>query len=324
MLAGLPESTETLGFKQDQLIHAALDQGGVCISEAAFLIVHYPPAKKVVMKMNFAGRELDMSRCHVMGILNVTPDSFSDGGQFVRMEAALSKAHQMVADGAAFIDVGGESTRPGAASVSVQEELDRVCPVVEAISRDLDVIVSVDTSTPEVMSQAAALGAGLINDVRALQKDGALAVAASTGVPVCLMHIQGEPKTMQERPEYRNVIREVSEFLTRRVRAAEAAGIAAQDIILDPGFGFGKNLQHNLRLLASLEQLQALGHPLMVGMSRKSMLGQITGRELDQRLPASLAVATIAAMKGASIVRAHDVRETMDAVRVVAAVKESG
>ncbi|MFC7293351.1 dihydropteroate synthase [Marinobacter aromaticivorans] len=276
------------------------------------------------MKMNFAGRELDMSRCHVMGILNVTPDSFSDGGQFVRMEAALSKAHQMVADGAAFIDVGGESTRPGAASVSVQEELDRVCPVVEAISRDLDVIVSVDTSTPEVMSQAAALGAGLINDVRALQKEGALAVAASTGVPVCLMHIQGEPKTMQERPEYRNVIREVSEFLTRRVRAAEAAGIAAQDIILDPGFGFGKNLQHNLRLLASLEQLQALGHPLMVGMSRKSMLGQITGRELDQRLPASLAVATIAAMKGASIVRAHDVRETMDAVGVVAAVKESG
>ncbi|GGE53667.1 dihydropteroate synthase [Streptosporangium jomthongense] len=324
MLAGPPESTETLGFKQDQLIHAALDQGGVCISEAAFLIVHYPPAKKVVMKMNFAGRELDMSRCHVMGILNVTPDSFSDGGQFVRMEAALSKAHQMVADGAAFIDVGGESTRPGAASVSVQEELDRVCPVVEAISRDLDVIVSVDTSTPEVMSQAAALGAGLINDVRALQKEGALAVAASTGVPVCLMHIQGEPKTMQERPEYRNVIREVSEFLTRRVRAAEAAGIAAQDIILDPGFGFGKNLQHNLRLLASLEQLQALGHPLMVGMSRKSMLGQITGRELDQRLPASLAVATIAAMKGASIVRAHDVRETMDAVGVVAAVKESG
>lgn len=274
-----------------------------------------------VMEMKFAGRVLDMSRCHVMGVLNVTPDSFSDGGRFTQHGAALLKARQMVADGAVFIDVGGESTRPGAAKVSVQEELDRVCPVIETISQDLDVIVSVDTSAPEVISQAAELGAGLVNDVRALQKNGALAAAASAGVPVCIMHIQGEPKTMQERPEYQNVLRDVGTFLTQRVRAALRAGIESHNIILDPGFGFGKNLEHNLRLLASLDQLQALGHPLLVGMSRKSMLGHITGREIDERLPASLAAATISAMKGASIIRAHDVRETVDAVKVAMAVK---
>lgn len=276
------------------------------------------------MEMTFAGRTLDMSRCHVMGILNVTPDSFSDGGRFNQLDAALLRARQLVADGAAFIDVGGESTRPGAAKVSVQEELDRVCPVVEAISRELDVVVSVDTSTPEVMTQSAALGAGLINDVRALQRDGALSAAAGAGIPVCIMHIQGEPQTMQERPEYRNVLREVGEFLSERVRAAQGAGVAAGNIILDPGFGFGKNLDHNLRLLASLEQLQALGHPLLVGMSRKSMLGHIVGRDVNERLPASLAAATISALKGAGIVRVHDVRETVDAVSVAMAVKEAG
>lgn len=275
------------------------------------------------MEMKFAGRVLDMSRCHVMGVLNVTPDSFSDGGRFNQYSAALFKARQMVADGAAFIDVGGESTRPGAARVSVQEELDRVCPVVEAISRELDVVVSVDTSTPEVMSQAVELGAGLVNDVRALQREGALVAAANAGVPVCIMHIQGEPETMQDQPEYQNVLREVGEFLTQRVRAAVQAGIEAQNIILDPGFGFGKSLEHNLRLLASLERLQALGHPLLVGMSRKSMLGYITGREVDERLPASLAAATISTMKGASVIRAHDVRETVDAVKVATAVKEA-
>lgn len=275
------------------------------------------------MEMKFAGRVLDMSRCHVMGVLNVTPDSFSDGGQYNRLDAALLRARQMVTDGAVFIDVGGESTRPGAVGVTAQQELDRVCPVVEAISRELDVIVSVDTSTPEVMAQAVGLGAGLINDVRALQRDGALAAAASAGVPVCIMHIQGEPEIMQDRPEYQNVLREVSEFLTGRIRAAGQAGIPASQVILDPGFGFGKNLEHNLRLLASLEQLQVLGHPLLVGMSRKSMLGQITGREIDERLPASLAAATISALKGASIVRAHDVRETVDAIRVAMAVKEA-
>ncbi|PCM44587.1 dihydropteroate synthase [Marinobacter sp. ANT_B65] len=275
------------------------------------------------MEMSFAGRALNMSRCHVMGVLNVTPDSFSDGGRFNRLDAALLKARQMVCDGAAFIDVGGESTRPGAARVSVQEELDRVCPVVEAISRELDVVVSVDTSTPEVMSQAVSLGAGLINDVRALQREGAASAAARAGVPVCVMHIQGEPETMQDRPVYENVLREVGEFLSMRVRVAVKAGVSARNIILDPGFGFGKNLEHNLRLLASLEQLHVLGHPLLVGMSRKSMLGQITGREVDERLSASLAAATISAMKGAGIVRVHDVRETVDAVRVATAVMEA-
>jgi dihydropteroate synthase len=276
------------------------------------------------MKMNFAGRELDMSRCHVMGVLNVTPDSFSDGGQFNRPDAALVRARQMVADGATFIDIGGESTRPGATPVSLQEELDRVCPVVEAAARELDAVISVDTSAPEVMAETAKLGAGLINDVRALQRDGAPEVAAKAGIPVCIMHIQGEPDTMQDRPEYRNVRREVSAFLTERIRVAEHAGIRPENILLDPGFGFGKSLEHNLQLLASLEQMQILGHPLLVGVSRKSMLGHITGREVNERLPASLAAATIAAMKGASIIRVHDVRETVDAIRVVAAVKEAG
>lgn len=276
------------------------------------------------MKMSFAGRELDMSRCHVMGVLNVTPDSFSDGGQFNRPDAALARARQMVSDGATFIDIGGESTRPGATPVSVQEELDRVCPVVEAAARELDAVISVDTSAPEVMVEAAKLGAGLINDVRALQRDGAPEVAARAGIPVCIMHIQGEPDTMQDRPEYRNVRREVSAFLTERIRVAELAGIRPENILLDPGFGFGKSLEHNLQLLASLEQMQILGHPLLVGVSRKSMLGHITGRDVNERLPASLAAATIAAMKGASIIRVHDVRETVDAVRVMAAVKEAG
>ncbi|KMQ76364.1 dihydropteroate synthase [Marinobacter subterrani] len=276
------------------------------------------------MKMNFAGRELDMTRCHVMGVVNVTPDSFSDGGKFNRPDVALERARQMVADGAAFIDIGGESTRPGAAPVSVQEELDRVCPVVEAVARELDVVISVDTSAPEVMAEAARLGAGLINDVRALQREGAPEAAAQASVPVCIMHIQGEPDSMQDNPAYRNVRREVSSFLTERMRVAELAGVRPENIILDPGFGFGKSLEHNLQLLAALEQLHILGHPLLVGMSRKSMLGHITGRDVNERLPASLAAATISAMKGASIIRVHDVRETVDAVRVVTAVKEAG
>ncbi|EMP55314.1 7,8-dihydropteroate synthase [Marinobacter santoriniensis NKSG1] len=275
------------------------------------------------MEMNFAGRVLDMSRCHVMGILNVTPDSFSDGGRFNSPEAALARARQMIDDGATFIDVGGESTRPGAAPVSLQEELDRVCPVVEAISRELDTVISVDTSSPEVMTESAKLGAGLINDVRALQREGAPEAAADADIPVCIMHIQGEPDTMQDRPSYRNVRRDVSSFLTERMRVAEAAGVRPENIVLDPGFGFGKTLEHNLQLLASMEQLHILGHPLLIGISRKSMLGQITGREVNERLPASLAAATIAAMKGAGIVRVHDVRETVDAIRVVAAMKEA-
>ncbi|XOB91947.1 dihydropteroate synthase [Pseudomonadota bacterium 24LQ007] len=275
------------------------------------------------MKMNFAGRELDLSRCHVMGILNVTPDSFSDGGRFNSRESALVRARQMVSDGASFIDVGGESTRPGASEVSTQEELDRVCPVVEAIAKELDTVISVDTSNPVVMAETARLGAGLINDVRALQREGAPDVAAKAGIPVCIMHIQGEPDTMQDDPRYRNVRREVSSFLTERMRVAEQAGIRADNIILDPGFGFGKSVEHNYQLLATLEQLHILGHPLLVGVSRKSMLGAVTGRDVNERLPASLAAATISALKGASILRVHDVRETVDAVRIVTAVKEA-
>lgn len=293
----------------------AARQGGVSLSGQLL----QPP-----MQMNFAGKILDLSRCHVMGILNVTPDSFSDGGRFNRPDVALQRARQMVADGASFIDVGGESTRPGAAPVSVQEELDRVCPVVEVIRRELDTVISVDTSSPDVMREAATLGAGLINDVRSLTREGALEAAVAAELPVALMHMKGEPGVMQERPEYRNLLREVSGFLMDRVRVVERAGIPADRILLDPGFGFGKTLEHNLELLHSLERMKILGHPLFVGMSRKSMLGQITGREVEERLPASIAVATIAAMKGASVIRVHDVRETMDAVRVVAALEEAG
>jgi len=275
------------------------------------------------MKMNFAGRLVDLSRCQVMGILNVTPDSFSDGGRFTTADAALVRARTMVEDGASFIDVGGESTRPGAEPVSTQEELDRVCPVVEAIARELDTVISVDTSNPAVMEEVVRLGAGLINDVRALQREGAPEVAAKAGVPVCIMHIQGEPDTMQNNPRYHNVRRDVSSFLTERMRVVEKAGVRPENIILDPGFGFGKTVDHNIQLLATLEQLHLLGHPLLIGVSRKSMLGAITGRDVNERLPASLAAATISAMKGASILRVHDVRETVDAVKVVAAVKEA-
>ncbi|PFG11149.1 MULTISPECIES: dihydropteroate synthase [unclassified Marinobacter] len=273
------------------------------------------------MMMNFAGRTLDMTQCHVMGVLNVTPDSFSDGGRFDRPQQALAHARQMVEDGASFIDVGGESTRPGAKPVSLQQELDRVCPVVEAIAGELDVVISVDTSAPQVMTQAAALGAGLINDVRALTREGALQAAANTGLPVSLMHSQGEPDTMQNNPQYQDVCAQVSLFLAQRILAAQGVGIDSSRIMLDLGFGFGKSLEHNLQLLARAEQFTVLGYPLLLGLSRKSMLGAITGRNVEERLPASLATATICAMKGASVVRVHDVRETVDVVKIAAAIK---
>ncbi|WP_204355719.1 dihydropteroate synthase [Marinobacter bohaiensis] len=271
--------------------------------------------------MNFAGHELDLSQSHVMGIVNMTPDSFSDGGNYNRLDAALVRAESFVRDGATFIDIGGESTRPGAADVSVQEELDRVCPLVEAIRERLDVAISVDTSQPEVIRESAARGAGLINDVRALQLDGALEAAAEIGLPVCLMHMKGQPRSMQAQPHYDNVVADVSAFLMDRVAEAKAAGVRGENIILDPGFGFGKTLEHNLQLLAGLEQMNALGYPLLVGMSRKTMLGDITGRDVSERLPASLAVATISAMSGSAIIRVHDVRETVDAVKVVTALR---
>lgn len=267
-------------------------------------------------------RELDLSFCRVMGVLNVTPDSFSDGGQFHsgdRLDPGrvLSRAEQLVADGAAILDVGGESTRPGASPVSLQEEMDRVVPMVEAIAARLDVVISVDTSSPEVMVAAAAAGAGLINDVRALQRPGAPAAAASLGLPVCLMHMQGSPESMQASPDYNDVVDDVADFLKMRINAAIDAGIEQSAILLDPGFGFGKTVDHNLRLLNRLGQLKALGYPVLVGLSRKSMIGRILGRDVGQRMPASVALAVIAAERGAAIVRCHDVAETVDALAML-------
>ncbi|MGK8709733.1 dihydropteroate synthase [Metapseudomonas otitidis] len=266
-------------------------------------------------------RVLDLGRPHVMGILNVTPDSFSDGGRFSQRDAALRHASAMVASGATLIDVGGESTRPGARPVSPTEELERVAPVVEAIARELDVIISLDTSTPAVMREGARLGAGLINDVRALRRDGALDAAADSGLPVCLMHMRGEPGNMQDAPAYDDVVREVGEFLQERMRACGEAGIPEERIVLDPGFGFAKSLQHNLVLFRHLAELGRLGRPLLVGVSRKSMIGQVLGRDVDQRLYGSLGLAALAVSKGACILRVHDVAETVDVIRMIAAVE---
>ena len=256
-----------------------------------------------------------------MGILNVTPDSFSDGGRFTARDAALRHAEGMLKAGATLIDVGGESTRPGARAVSPVEELERVAPIVEAIAAELDVIISVDTSTPAVMREAARLGAGLINDVRSLGRDGALDAAADTGLPICLMHMRGEPGTMQDNPCYPDIVAEVRGFLAERMAACAAAGIAADRLILDPGFGFAKTLEHNLSLFRHLEALHELGRPLLVGVSRKSMIGKVLGHEVGGRLYGSLALAALAINKGAHILRVHDVAETVDVVRMLAAVE---
>ena len=255
-----------------------------------------------------------------MGILNVTPDSFSDGGCFLRLEDAVRRALAMEAQGAAVIDVGGESTRPGAPEVGLEEELERVIPVIEALQKVLKVPISVDTSKPEVMREAVAAGAGLINDVNALRAEGAVETAAELGVPVCLMHMQGTPRTMQQAPAYEDVVAEVKSFFEERMRACAEAGIPRERLLLDPGFGFGKTLEHNLALLRNLGAFTLLGRPLLVGLSRKSMLGAITGRETGGRLAASLAAAVLAVERGALLVRVHDVAETVDALRVAMAV----
>ena len=268
-------------------------------------------------------RELDLSHPHVMGILNVTPDSFSDGGRFNRLGDALAHVADMLSAGATLIDVGGESTRPGAEPVPVDEELDRVVPMVEAITSRFDVVVSVDTSTPEVMAESAIAGACLINDVRALERPGALQAAATTGLPVCLMHRQGEPGTMQDAPRYSSVLDDVSAYLERRVAACEGVGIAHDQLLLDPGFGFGKSLEHNLKLFARMDQLRPSGFPLLVGVSRKSMIGHVLDRPVEQRLYGSLALAALAVNAGAKIIRAHDVAETMDVVRMADAVVQA-
>lgn len=280
------------------------------------------------MQLHAGAHRLDLSRPLVMGILNTTPDSFSDGGicyqgENLSLDLALARARQMLAEGAAIIDVGGESTRPGAAPVSAQQELDRVIPVVECLVRECNAVVSVDTSTAQVMTEAARAGAALINDVRALRREGALAAARATGLPVCLMHMQGEPQTMQLRPEYDDPVTDVCEFLQERISACIAAGIDHKKLLLDPGFGFGKTLQHNLALLRRLPELTALGYPVLVGLSRKSMLKTLLGRELDARMPGSLALALLAAQQGASIIRVHDVAATADVLAVWSAVSPS-
>ena len=258
----------------------------------------------------------------VMGILTVPPDSFSDGGRFVGRDAATRQAEAMARDGAHIIDIGGESTRPGAADVSEQEELERVIPVIEAVVATVDVPVSIDTSKPAVMHAAVAAGASMINDIRALREEGALQAAVALQRPVCLMHMLGQPRTMQQQPEYGDVVAEVRDFLARRVRECVAAGLPEDSIIVDPGFGFGKMPRHNIELLSNLRQLRTIGRPILVGLSRKSTLGDLTGRDVAERMPASIAAAVIAVIKGAAIVRVHDVRETVDALRVAAAVME--
>jgi dihydropteroate synthase len=270
-----------------------------------------------------AGKPLDLSRPRVMGILNVTPDSFSDGGLFDSVAQAVEHATHMVEEGAAIIDVGGESTRPGAAEVPVDEELRRVIPVIDALHDSLDVPVSIDTRKPEVMQAAVAAGAGLINDVTALQTPGAVKLAAQLGVPVCLMHMQGTPESMQEQPSYADVVTEVKGFLLERAEACMQHGIDRNNILLDPGFGFGKTTTHNLQLLQHLEQLVAAGFPVLVGLSRKSMIGQILGLPVDQRLYAGLALAVLAAWQGAAIVRCHDVRQTREAILMCQAVRDA-
>ncbi len=266
-------------------------------------------------------KRLALSSPIVMGILNVTPDSFSDGGQYSSYELACQHADDMVAQGAGMIDIGGESTRPGAAEVSLADELARVIPLVKYVAAHHDVWISVDTSKPEVMRQAVAAGAHLINDVRALMEPGALQAAAELQVPICLMHMQGEPKSMQFAPTYHNVIEEVSAFLTERIEACLRAGIPRELLILDPGFGFGKSLEHNYELLAKLDSFAQFDLPILIGLSRKSMVGNLLAKPTSERLAGSLAGAMIAAQKGAHIIRVHDVTETVDMLKVLQATQ---
>lgn len=267
---------------------------------------------------------IELDSPSVMGVINVTPDSFSDGGKFLVPDDALQEAGKMVNAGAQILDIGGESTRPGATPVGEQEELDRVIPIIEAIGAEFDVAVSIDTSKPGVMRAAVAAGAAMINDVCALQADGALAAAVELQKPVCLMHMQGQPRTMQAEPRYDNIVDEVIQFLESRVTQCVDEGLGKNLLVVDPGFGFGKTPAHNVELLANLRQLRRIGCPVLIGVSRKSTLGVITGRDVGDLLPASIAAAVVAVMQGAQIVRAHDVAETVDALSVARRFIESG
>ena len=260
----------------------------------------------------------NFTKPQVMAILNVTPDSFSDGGKFASFDKALTQVEQMISDGADIIDIGGESTRPGAVEVSEVDELTRVIPLLKAIKAKFTIKVSIDTSKAEVMAQAIAHGADIINDVRALQNEGCLAVLAQSNVPVCLMHMQGLPRSMQENPHYDEVIGDIKQFFIERIKVCEQAGIKRERLILDPGFGFGKTLEQNYQLLAQLHQFSDLGLPLLSGTSRKSMIGNLLARKVDERLAGSLTTAIIAAQQNVSIIRVHDVKETVDALKVLA------
>ncbi|MGK2232431.1 MAG: dihydropteroate synthase [Colwellia sp.] len=266
---------------------------------------------------------IDLSTPQIMGILNVTPDSFSDGGKFADFEPALAQVQRMITDGATIIDIGGESTRPGAEEVSEADELARVIPVLKAIKKRFNILVSVDTSKAKVMSAAIAAGADIINDVRALQNEGCLAALAASNTPVCLMHMQGLPRTMQNNPSYEDLINDIIAFFQQRINACVNAGISRDRIILDPGFGFGKTLEQNFHLLANVSKFSSLGLPILAGMSRKSMIGNLLNREVDQRLAGSISTALIAAQQGAHIIRVHDVQETADALNILKAVTDN-
>lgn len=266
---------------------------------------------------------VDLSTTQVMGILNVTPDSFSDGGKFADFEPALAQVQRMITDGATIIDIGGESTRPGAVDVSEADELARVIPILKAIKERFNILVSIDTSKAKVMSAAIAAGADIINDVRALQNEGCLAAFAASNIPVCLMHMQGLPRTMQDSPSYDDLINDIIMFFQQRIEACVDAGISRERIILDPGFGFGKTLEQNFHLLANLSKFSSLGLPILAGMSRKSMIGSLLNREVEQRLAGSISTALIAAQQGAHIIRVHDVQETVDTLNILKAVTDN-
>ena len=274
------------------------------------------------MIFNCGTFRLDLTSPCVMGIVNVTPDSFSDGGQFAATNLAIEHALKLVEEGAAILDIGGESTRPNATPVGLQEELDRAIPVIEALVSQVNIPISIDTYKPQVMQAAIAAGASIVNDVRALQEEGALQVVSKSSAGVCLMHMQGIPANMQDNPQYDNVVNDVIAFLQERLQASIHAGIAKNRILLDPGFGFGKTRAHNIALIQQLESFAAIGQPLLVGLSRKSVLGQMTGNDVDARLYASIAASVIAAMKGAKILRVHDVKATVEALKVVSALND--
>ena len=275
----------------------------------------------IVPQLDCAGRIVKLDRPRVMGIVNVTPDSFADGGQHATTDEAIAHGLRLAQEGADILDIGGESTRPGAREVPIDEELARVIPVIEALAKRTSLPISIDTSKPDVMRAAVAAGAGLINDVHALRREGALDAAASLRVPVCLMHMQGTPADMQASPEYDDVVAEVHTFLAQRIFACEMAGISKKSIVIDPGFGFGKTTAHNLALLAQLARFTELGVPVLAGLSRKRTIGELTGRELPDRVYGSVAAALIAAQNGAKLVRVHDVAATVDALKVWVAVE---